>query len=141
MKTYALQKRLAAQLLKVGKNKIWLDPTKLKDIGDAITKIDITELIKEKIIKKMPVAGVKRRAGKLRQIRKKKRGRKAVGRKKRTVKKKKTVYMHKVRKLRSYLSTLKKENSIDSKQYQKLRSAVKAGLVNTKHEIKSKIEK
>lgn len=140
MKTYALQRRLAAQLLKVGQNRVWLDPSRLKEIGDAITKLDITELIKDKAIKKLPVVGVKRRAGKKRQLRKRKRGRKAVGRKKKTVIRRKRQYINKIRKLRVYLLSLKKQGMINKRQYRALRLAAKAGTVNTKQEIKSKLK-
>ncbi len=72
MKTLQLQKRIAASVLKVGLNKVWFDPTRISEIREAITREDVKELIKEKVIKKKPVKGVKRRAGKKRQKRKKK---------------------------------------------------------------------
>ena len=140
MKTYALQRRLAAYILKVGRNRVWLNPLKLKDIGDAITKIDITDLVKEGFIKKLPVVGVKRRAVKLRQLRKKKRGRKAVGRKRRTVNRKKEIYMAKIRKIRAYLLALKKNNKIEGKQYRSFRLAAKAGIINTKQDVRLKLK-
>ena len=48
-----LQKRLAADILKVGKSRVWLDPdpAKQKEIQAAITRADINRLIKRKVIK------------------------------------------------------------------------------------------
>ena len=50
----SLQKRLAARILKVGESRVWLDPSKTKDIDAAITKIDIRKLIKQGAIKALP---------------------------------------------------------------------------------------
>ena len=50
----SLQKKLAAKILKVGANKVWLNPVKMKDIEKAITRIDVKRLIKQNAIKAMP---------------------------------------------------------------------------------------
>ena len=50
MKTFALQRRLASDILSVGRNKIWFDPLRLNDIQQALTRSDIDELIKENAI-------------------------------------------------------------------------------------------
>ena len=41
------QKRLAADVLDVGKNRLWFDPERQGDIADAITRDDIRELVDE----------------------------------------------------------------------------------------------
>ena len=48
------RKRLAARILKVGRNKVWFDYTKKKEIEESITAADFRELIKKKAIKKIP---------------------------------------------------------------------------------------
>jgi large subunit ribosomal protein L19e len=45
------QKRLAADVLDVGKNRVWLDPERQGDIADAITREDVRELIDEGAIR------------------------------------------------------------------------------------------
>ena len=35
------QKRIAAQLMKVGQNKVWMDPEQMEQIENAITKNEI----------------------------------------------------------------------------------------------------
>ena len=44
------QKRLAADILDVGKNKLWFDPEQQGEIADAITREDIRELVDQGII-------------------------------------------------------------------------------------------
>jgi len=135
MKTYRLQKRLASEILGVGINRVWLDPENLDEIGKAITKADVEKLIKDGLIKKLPKKGVKRRAGRRRQ-KKKRRGK---GKVKKRVKKRKKLYVRRVRSLRRYLKALKEEGKIDSKEYRKLRTMIKAGLIKTKADIKARI--
>jgi large subunit ribosomal protein L19e len=45
------QKRLAADELDVGKNRVWLDPDEQSEIADAITRDDIRDLIDRDIIR------------------------------------------------------------------------------------------
>ena len=47
----SFQKKIAAKILKVGETKVWLDPTKVKDIEAAITKADIRRMIQKGAIK------------------------------------------------------------------------------------------
>jgi large subunit ribosomal protein L19e len=140
MKTYMLQRRLAAKLLGVGKNRVWLSQLRLNEIGDAITKVDVKGLIKEGAIKKLPVVGVKRRAGKMRQLQKKKRGR-TTGRKRRVVKKTKKQYIQRVRKLRNHVHILKRQSLINMKQYKLFRKDIKSGAVRTKQDINIQLKK
>ncbi|MBC7219095.1 MAG: 50S ribosomal protein L19e, partial [Hadesarchaea archaeon] len=41
------KKRLAAKILKVGVNRVWIDPSRLGDVSAAITREDIKRLIKQ----------------------------------------------------------------------------------------------
>jgi len=45
------QKRLAAEVLDVGENKVWLDPDRQGDIAEAITREDVRELVEEGAIR------------------------------------------------------------------------------------------
>lgn len=141
MKTLRLQKRIAADILKVGKNKVWFDSNRIHDIREAITKEDIRTLINEKIIKKKPVAGVKRRAGKRKDKRKRKGNSRGTGKKRRIIINKKKEYANKIRKLRSYIQGLKLQNKISKKESRILRNLAKAGMFKSKKDIKEKIEK
>ncbi|WP_276272527.1 50S ribosomal protein L19e [Haloarcula litorea] len=47
MTDLSAQKRLAADVLDVGKNRVWFDPERQGDIADAITREDVRELVDE----------------------------------------------------------------------------------------------
>ena len=51
------QKRLAADVLDVGKNKLWFDPARQSDIAEAITREDIRMLVDEGAIRAKPPRG------------------------------------------------------------------------------------
>ena len=55
-----IQKKLAAQILKSSKYNIWLDSNRLEEIKEAITKVDIKSLIKDKAIKSKKLRGTSR---------------------------------------------------------------------------------
>ena len=49
-----LQKRLAADVLKCGKRKIWLDPNEINEIALANSRRNISKLYKDGLIMKKP---------------------------------------------------------------------------------------
>ena len=51
MTDLSAQKRLAADVLDVGRNRIWLDPAAQGDIAQAITREEIRELVEEGLIR------------------------------------------------------------------------------------------
>tara|TARA_B110000263_G_scaffold119531_1_gene104062 strand:+ start:889 stop:1341 length:453 start_codon:yes stop_codon:yes gene_type:complete len=51
------QRRLASEVLKIGKGRIWFDPESEDQISEAITREDIRNLIDQKIIKTTPARG------------------------------------------------------------------------------------
>ncbi|PSQ21112.1 50S ribosomal protein L19e [Halobacteriales archaeon QS_9_67_15] len=51
MTDLSAQKRMAADVLDVGKNKVWLDPKRQGELADAITREDIRELVDEGAIR------------------------------------------------------------------------------------------
>merc|ERR1711887_35013 len=54
MSTFRAQKRLAAGLLKCGKNKVWLDPNEIGEIAQANSRQNVRKLIKDGLIIKKP---------------------------------------------------------------------------------------
>ena len=73
------KKRLAAQILKCSKNRIWFDVDRLEDIKEAITKADIRSLIADKAVKEKPVKGVSRTRARKTALQKRKGRRKGIG--------------------------------------------------------------
>ena len=53
--TYKLQKRLAAELLGCGANRVWLDPTEGNEISLAKSRDSIRKLIKDEVIIRKPI--------------------------------------------------------------------------------------
>eukprot|EP00088_Acartia_fossae_P035184 TRINITY_DN361_c0_g2_i1.p1 TRINITY_DN361_c0_g2~~TRINITY_DN361_c0_g2_i1.p1 ORF type:complete len:199 (-),score=89.05 TRINITY_DN361_c0_g2_i1:11-607(-) len=51
-----LQKRLASDVMKCGKNKVWLDPNEISEIANANSRQNIRKLIKDGLVIKKPVA-------------------------------------------------------------------------------------
>ncbi|MGI6009065.1 MAG: 50S ribosomal protein L19e [Methanomethylophilus sp.] len=54
------QKRLAAEILKCGVNRVWIDPTKEDDVAECITRSDIRTAIDSGAIKAKPKEGTSR---------------------------------------------------------------------------------
>jgi len=54
------QKRLAAELLKVGITRVWVDPEDTERVSSAITRGEIRKLIHEGSIQKLPKTGISR---------------------------------------------------------------------------------
>ena len=98
MKTFALQRRLASDILGVGRNKIWFDPLRLNDIQQALTRSDIDELIKDKAIFSKKKYHKKTRH---------KRKNKGTARIKKKINFRKRDYMRRIRKIRKYLKNMK----------------------------------
>ena len=52
------QRRLAAQVMKIGRNRVWIDPQRIEDVESAITREEIRKLVHEKVIAALPIQGV-----------------------------------------------------------------------------------
>jgi large subunit ribosomal protein L19e len=113
-----LQRRLAADILGVGENRIRFDPERLEEIADAITREDVRALIEEGAIYAAPVKGQTRNRAKETRVRK--------GGKYTTLTKKERWIMR-VRPQRRYLRRLRDHGIIDRSLYRKLYLQVKAG--------------
>ncbi|MGD0203540.1 MAG: 50S ribosomal protein L19e [Candidatus Bathyarchaeia archaeon] len=120
MTNLSSQRRLAAQILKIGQNRVWIDPERMDDVEGAITREEVRKLIHEKIIDSLPEKGVSRSRAKI--IREKKRkGRRSgpgsitgAGYAKVT---KKEAWMKKIRSLRRKLRELKASRIITEATY------------------------
>ena len=135
----SLQRKIAARKLKCGVNKVWIDPSRLADVKDAITGADIQKLIKDKVIKKIKKKGVSRARAKKIRAQKSKGRRKGVGsrRGKRTARKsKKEKWMRRIRALRKYLAELKGKNMISLTTYREMYRKCSGGFFRNKSHLK-----
>src|SRR4030066_399459 len=60
MTNLSSQRRLASQILKIGQNRVWIDPERTDVVDGAITREEVRKLIHEKVIKASPEKGVSR---------------------------------------------------------------------------------
>ncbi len=54
------QRRMAAEILGCGENRVWIDPNRTEDLADAITRADIRTAIESGTIRAMAKRGVSR---------------------------------------------------------------------------------
>src|SRR3989338_8546732 len=98
----SLQKKLAARILKAGVSRVWLDPTKTKDIEKAITAMDVRKLIRKGAVKALPV-----KLHRPREVKKRRRGRGSRKGAMYAIIPRKRRWIYTVRPLRRYLKELK----------------------------------
>ncbi len=137
-----VQKRLAADILECGKNRIWIDPKEEERVSMAITRGDVRRLIKDDVIKKKPKKSTSR--GRARTLHEKKKKGRRRGQGKRKGKKtarlnKKRAWINKIRPLRKKLKELKKEEKLDSRNYRKLYNMASSGAFRSVAHMKSYI--
>lgn len=137
------QRRIAADVLKAGKTRVWLNPERKEDIKKAITKNDIKELVKQGAIAERPKVGVSRARAKHIAIQKSKGRRKGKGSRtgKRTARlPDKKDWMTRIRAQRGLLTTMKQHKLIDDKVYREMRQKAKGGFFRSKRHIKLYLE-
>jgi large subunit ribosomal protein L19e len=109
-------KRLASSVLDVGESKIWIDPSSLEKVSEALTRDDVRALIKEGKIKAKPTRGVCRVRARLKQAGKKKGRHRGHGSRKGTRLARnnpKEQWIAKTRAQRSILRLISDDNAID----------------------------
>lgn len=125
------QKRLAAEILKVGISRVWIDPESIDKVAAAITREEIRSLIKEGAIQALPKMGVSRARVK--------KGRKGPGSRKRGFMRRQPWEVT-VRSLRAYLKTLRDKEVITRTAYRKLYRMAKGGFFESKAHLRRYIE-
>ena len=125
------KKELAARTLNVGKERIGFNTERLAEIKEAITKQDIRDLASDKAI------FVKEITGKRKKIARK--TRRKQGSIKKKVNKRKKEYMIMTRKLRSFLSELKKKKILEAEEFWKLRKEIRMRDFRSKAHMKERI--
>ena len=117
------QRRLAAQILKIGQNRVWIDPERIEDAEGAITREEVRKLVHEGTIKSKPEKGISRGRGRLLHLKKKKGRRSGMGSRTGSPHariSKKEAWMSKIRALRKRLRLLKAKKVIPEGEYGKL---------------------
>lgn len=139
----AVQKRLAASVLKCSPKRVHFVADRVPDIKEAITKADIRGLVSEGLIVKEQAQGVSRaRANKKAAQRRKglQRGHGKRKGKKTAIVPRKEAWMAKIRVQRSFLAELKAKSLVDQDAYKNLYRKAKGGFFRNKRHIKIYIE-
>ena len=124
------QRRLAAQLMKVGTNRVWVDPDRIEDVEVAITRSEIRRLIHEGIIRQLPAKGVSRARARTLHKKKKEGLRRGPGTRKgssRAKVTKKDAWMLKIRALRRELREWKANRTVAQESYRRLYRVASSG--------------
>jgi large subunit ribosomal protein L19e len=124
------QRRLAASLLEVGVNRVWINPEKTEDVEGAITREEIRKFIREGTIKALPERSTSR--GRARILAQKKRTGRRIGMGTKKGKafaevSEKTRWMNRIRALRRKLTELRDQRIITVGTYRNLYMKAKGG--------------
>lgn len=139
MKQLKLQKRIASGILKCSKKRVRLDPERLSDIKEAITKADVRGLIKQGIIKEKPIAGISKVRARKTQAQKRKGRQKGGGSRKGKFSARanpKKVWMNTVRAQRKFLKELKDKGLLVPGGFWELYHKSKGGFFRSVRHIK-----
>ena len=133
------QKKLAGQIFKCSPQKIRMDPARLEEIKESITKDDIRALIIDNAITARKVQ--KSSKGRIRKNKAQKRKGRQSGQgsrkgRKRARLSKKTVWVNKIRKQRKFLRELKVKTLIAPTSFRELYRKAKGGLFRSKEHLK-----
>ena len=121
------QKRMAADLLKVGKTRIWVDPEDTDRVSSAITREEIRKLIHEGSIKKLPEIGISRGRKRVRKKELRAGRHKGPGSIKGKKGSSKARWVIRIRSIRRRLRTLRDKRFITTEVYRKLVLMAKGG--------------
>ena len=137
------QRRLASEILGCGQNRVWIDPTHMEDVAEAITRSDIRALINSKAIKAKQKAGISRGRARYKQEQKRKGKRRGHGSRKGTKKArtpKKRAWINTIRPIRAQLMEYRSQGKIDSATYRRLYRRAKGGMFRSKARLEAHLK-
>lgn len=137
------QREIAARLMKVGYNRVWIDPEKIGDAANAITRREVGKLIKDGVIRARPVKGISRGRAKILHEKRKKSRRRGPGSRKgsknaRSPRKRR--WIQNIRAIRRKLKELVESKAITSQTRRKLYMQAKGGAFRSVPHLMKHIE-
>lgn len=137
------QRRLAAEIMKIGEGRVWIDPERTDYVEAAITREEIRKLIHEGVVKSLPEKGVSRSRARV-LIEKRKKGlRRGPGGKSgpaRSKISKKQAWINRIRPIRRRLRELKDSRAITESVYRKLYDMSESGVFESKVDLERYIK-
>lgn len=137
------QRRLAADVLDVGKNRVWFDPDQQDEIADAITRDDIRDLVDQGAIASTDARGNSRGRARERNAKRSYGHRKGPGSRKGKAgarQNKKENWMSRIRAQRRTLRTLRDDGTLTPTQYRQLYRMANGGEFDSVRRLRTYIQ-
>ena len=135
----AMQKRLAAQILKCSGHRVRFDTERLEQIQEAITKHDVRGLIAGGAIYEIPARGNSRRKARFVHKQRKKGRRRGFGKRKgsrNARQSQKRVWVNRIRAQKKLIRKLKENKIITQEMYKSMKMKAKGGFFRSLRHIK-----
>ncbi|HKM09785.1 MAG TPA: 50S ribosomal protein L19e [Candidatus Methanomethylophilaceae archaeon] len=133
------QRRMAADVLKCGENRVWLDPDSSEEIAECITRSDIRSAVKSGLIKAKPKKGTSRGRIRHNAAQKASGKRKGPGSRSGTANarvRRKTRWISMIRPIRDELKTLRESGDISPSSYRLYYRRAKGGQYRSRRNLK-----
>jgi large subunit ribosomal protein L19e len=137
------QRRMAAEVMNVGKNRVWIDPEHTDKVAEAITRQDIRNLVEGGTIGKKDVKGTSKARSKKNKKQKKKGLQKGHGSRKgakNARKSSKDTWKEQIRAIRKRLREMRDEGTLNSEQYRDLYNKSKGGFFRDVNHVENHVE-
>ena len=141
--TTRYQRRLAADILKCGKNRVWIDPSRVEDVEEAITRSDIRFVIREGAIRSRQKLGISRGRAERKKAQRKKGRRRGIGSRKGAMYARlprKERWQTTIRALRSQLREMRDTGQIDRSIYRAYYRMAKGGMFKSRAHLISHLD-
>lgn len=141
--TTRYKRRLAADILKCGKNRVWIDPGRLDDVEEAITRGDIRFVVREGAIRAKQRRGISRGRAEWKKLQRTKGRRRGIGSRKgakyaRLPRKER--WQTTIRAIRKYLRELRDSDRIDKSVYRRYYVMAKGGMFNSRAHLETQLK-
>lgn len=133
------QRRMAADILKCGENRVWMDPDRLDEVEECITRADIRTAIASGLIKAKPKNGTSKARIRYAAGQKASGKRKGPGSRKGTANARvrdKDRWISTIRPIRAELKTLRDEGKITPAVYRMYYRKAKGGMFKSRRHLK-----